>query len=280
MEQIKRIVQVCRRHYEKLILVLVLLLLAAGVWYLYGASQAEGEKTRKMTEGYKRKTPPPMQPVDLSHFDKTMKVATNPPALNYSGKHNLFNPVKWQQPRAGGPIIKVVSGTEIGANAMRIVSVSPLLLSIAFDRTATSGTDADAVVTGYHIVATNDLILRPRGNPRVAQYVQLNATNTQVFVITEVKGPSNAPTEFVARLKDFNNETVTFAPGKPYTRIVGYETELIYPPNGRKYPRLRRDSPLDIEGEPYKVVDITANKVVVSDDSNGKRYTIEQTVAP
>lgn len=279
MEQLKRIVQVCRRNYEKLILVLVLLLLAAGVWYLYGASQAEREKTQKMTEGYKRKTPPPLPPVDLSRFDKTIKVATNPPAFNFSGKHNLFNPVKWQQPRAGGQVIKVVSGTEVGANAMRIVSVSPLLLSIAFDRAATSGADAEAVVTGYHIVVTNDLILRPR-NPRIMQYVPLGTTNTQVFVVTEVKGPSNAPTEFVAQLKDFNNETITFAPGKPYTRTVGYETELSYPPSGRKYPRLRKDSPLDIEGEPYKVVDITANKVIVSDDSNGKRYTIEQAVAP
>jgi hypothetical protein len=279
MEQLKRIVQVGRRHYEKLILVLVLLLLAAGVWYLYGASQAEREKTQKMTQGYKTRAGAPIQPVDLSRFDKMMKVTTNPPALNYAGKHNLFNPVKWQQPRAGAPILKVVSGTEIGANAMRIVSVNPLLLSIAFDRAATSGADADAVVTGYHIVVTNDLILRPR-NPRVVQYVPIGATNTQVFVLTEVKGPSNAPTEFVAQLKDFNNEAITFAPGKPYTRVVGYETELSYPPSGRRYPRLRKDSPLDIEGEPYKVVDITANKVVVSDDSNGKRYIIEQMVAP
>jgi hypothetical protein len=279
MEQLKRIVQLGRRHYEKLILVLVLLLLAAGVWYLYTQSQAEREKTQKMTEGYKKKAGPPFQPVDLSRFDKTMKMATNPPALNFSGKHNLLNPVKWQQPRAGGQIIKVVSGTEVGANAMRIVGVSPLLLSIAFDRAATSGTDADAVVTGYHIVVTNDLILRPR-NPRIVQYVPLGATNTQVFILTEVKGPSNAPTEFVAQLKDFNNESITFAPGKPYTRVVGYETELSYPPSGRKYPRLRKDSPLDIEGEPYKVVDIGSNKVVVSDDSNGKRYTIEQTAAP
>jgi hypothetical protein len=62
--------------------------------------------------------------------------------------------------------------------------------------------------------------------------------------------------------------------------VVGHEAELVYAPSGKKYPRLRKDSPLDIEGEPYKVVDITASKVVVSDDSNGKRYTIEQRVAP
>jgi hypothetical protein len=114
----------------------------------------------------------------------------------------------------------------------------------------------------------------------LTQFIAPGATNTQVFVLTGIKGPSNAPTELTAQLRDFNNETISFAPGKPYTRIVGYEAELIYPPSGKKYPRLRRDSPLDIEGEPYKVVDITANRVVVSDDSNGKRTTIEERLAP
>jgi hypothetical protein len=43
---------------------------------------------------------------------------------------------------------------------------------------------------------------------------------------------------------------------------------------------LRKDSSLDIDGETYKVVDIAASKVVLSDDSNGKRHIIEQMVAP
>jgi hypothetical protein len=208
-----------------------------------------------------------------------MKVATNPPTLNFAGKHNLFNPVKWQQPRGGGPIIKVQTGAEVGPSAMRIQGIQPLFLVIAFDKVASSGSDAEAVVTGYHTEVTNELATVARLR-RIHQYIGIGGTNTQVFVLTQVKGPSNAPTELVAQLKDFNNEKITFAPGKPYTRIVGYEAELVYAPSGKKYPRLRKDSPLEIEGEPYKVVDITASKVVVSDDSNGKRYTIEQMAAP
>jgi hypothetical protein len=275
MDQLKKIGQLCRQHYEKLILVFVLLLLAGAVWYLYQASQTEGDATRKMTEGYKKREGTPVDPASLDRFAAMMKLATNPPTLNYAGKHNLFNPVKWQQPRGGGQIIKVVSGAEVGANAMRIAGISPLHLNIAFDKPASTG----AEVTGYHILVTNELATIARLR-RIVQYVPIGATNTQVFVLTEVKGPPEAPTEFVARLKDFNNETISFAPGKPYTRVVGYEAELVYAPSGRKNSRLRKDSPLDIEGEPYKIVDITASQVVVSDDSNGKRYTIEQTVAP
>ena len=275
MDQLKKIGLLCRQHYEKLILVFVLLLLAGAVWYLFQASQEEGDKTRTMTEGFKTRAGAPVETVKLDRFTAAMKIVTNPPTLNYAGAHNLFNPVKWQQPRGGGQIVKVVSGAEVGANAMRIAGIGPLNLSVSFDKPALSGAD----VTGYHIVVTNELATMPKLR-RIPQYVPIGATNTQVFILNEVKGPSNAPTELVAQLKDFNNEKITFAPEKPYTRVVGYEAELVYPVSGKRYPRLRKDSPLDIEGEPYKVVDITANKVVVSDDSNGKRYIIERTVTP
>lgn len=275
MDQLKKIGQLCRQHYEKLILVFVLLLLAGAVWYLFQQSQIEAEKTKSMTEGFRTRAGAPVEAVKLDRFMATIKVATNPPAINFSGKHNLLNPVKWQQPRGGGQITKVQFGTEVGIHTVKIVSISPLQLSIAYDRPAKTGDD----VTGYHIVVTNEVATLARLR-RQAQYVQNGATNTQVFVLTEVKGPPDEPTELVARLRDFNNEVISFAPGKPYTRIVGYEAELVYPASGKKYPRLRKDSPLDVEGEPYKVVDISANKVVVSDDSNGKRYTIEQMAAP
>jgi len=279
MEQLKKIAQLGRQHYEKLILILVLVLLACGVFYLYQASQDEAQKTQEMAKGYKTRAGSPVEPVSLDRFAATMKVTTNPPAINFSGKHNLFNPVKWQQLR-GGPIIKVQTGKEVGVEALRIVNISPLYLSIGYISTAVSGSEENAVVMGYQLVATNEVATVARLR-RVQQFIgAAGSTNTQIFVLTGVKGPSNAPTEFVAQLKDFENESISFAPGKPYTRVVGYEAELAYPITNKKYPRLRKDSPMDIEGEPYKVVDISATKVVVSDDSNGKRYTIEERVAP
>jgi hypothetical protein len=279
MEQLKNIGQLCRQNYEKLILILVLVLLAVAVWLLFQASQSEKEKIRQIPIGFDRKTVKLVQPVRLDRFASVMKEATNPPALNFAGVHNLFNPVKWQQPRAGGEMVKVQTGKEVGAEAMQIVRVSPIFLTISFDRAAISGTPPDITVTGYHTVVTNELAMQPRLR-RLHQFAALNATNIQVFVLREVKGPPEAPTELVAQLKDFGSETITFAPGKPYTRPVGYEVELKYAPSGKVYPRLRKDSPLDIEGEPYKIVDIAPNKVVLSDDSNGKRYTIDKMVAP
>lgn len=276
MEQVKKIGQLCRQHYEKLILVFVLLLLAGAVWVLYGASQDENEKVRKMAEGYAKKAGKPIAPVNLAPFEAAMKTVTNRPVLNFSGKHNLFSPVKWQQNRGGGGgVIKITTGTEAGPSAVRIASISPLQLTVAFGRAALSG----AEVTGYHIVVTNEMAVVARMR-QLSQFVGTGTTNSQVFILSEVKGPPEAPTELIALLKDFNNERISFAPQKPYVRTVGYEAELKYPVSGKVYSRLRKDSSLDIEGETYKVVDISASKVVLSDDSNGKRYIIEQMVAP
>lgn len=279
MEQLKNIGQWCRENYEKLVLIFVLVLLAAAVWILYQASQSESEKIREIPLDFDRRKVKLLQPANRDRFVTVLKEATNPPALQLSGPHNLFNPVKWQQPRGGGAMVKVQTGKEVGIEAMQIVRVTPLLLSISYERPAISGTPPDITVGGYHLTVTNELALQANRR-RMTQYYPLNATNVSVLVLTEAKGPPDKPTELVAKLKDFGDEVITFAPEKPYTRPVGYEVELKYPNSGKTYPRLRKDSPFDVEGEPYKVVDISPNKVVVSDDSNGKRYTIEQIATP
>jgi hypothetical protein len=279
MEQLKKYAQVCRQHYEKLILIGALILLAGAVWYLLNAGQEE----KKKLESYlvPKKLGKKVTLANLAGFEESLKEATNPPALNFSGKHNTFNPVKWQQPRPGVPPIKVETGKEIGVESLQIKAITPLYLTIAFDRVATSGTAPDLTVTGYHTVVTNELA--PLNQPRlrrIPQFIAPNATNTQVFVINEVKGPPDQPTSIEATLKEFDNEKISFGPGKPYVRTVGYEAELKYPATGRAFPRLRKESAVDIDGEPYKVVDITPTRVVLSDDSNGKRYAIAQVATP
>lgn len=280
MEQIKKLGQLCRQNYEKAVLVVVLLLLAAGVWMLYQTSQDERQNIQDMTRVVTTKEGKPIAPVDLAPFEAAMKAATNRPPLTYSGKHNLLNPVKWQYVRGGTPI-KVQTGTEVGPAAMRIVSITPLQLTVAFDKVAMSG----AEVGGYHIIYTNEVETAPNLRRR-SQYVTPGSTNTQVFIVTEVKGPAEAPTELVAVLPKFNGEKISFAPGKHFVKTVGYEAELKYMPSGKTFPRLRlplqvnRETVVDIDGENYKVVDIAANKVVLSDDSNGKRYTIDQMAPP
>src|SRR6185503_10805716 len=108
MEQLKNIGNVCRQHYEKLILIGALILLAGAVWYLWQASQEEKDKITKVAGDIVRTKPKPVPPVNVAELEHSLKDATNATGLAYSGKHNLFNPVKWQQ--LGGRIIKVETG--------------------------------------------------------------------------------------------------------------------------------------------------------------------------
>ena len=49
MDQLK---QLLRQHYEKIILVLVLLLMGVAAWMIYGKSQEERENIKKIPVGF------------------------------------------------------------------------------------------------------------------------------------------------------------------------------------------------------------------------------------
>lgn len=271
MEQVKRIL---RQHYEKIVLVLVLLLMGAAAVWIYGESQKQRDIIKAIPVGFERQKVKGVKPVDLGPIEKAIQAAANPPPVVLSGGHNLFNPVRWVQSPGQEPI-KVATGGEIGVSKIQIEKIRPLNLTIAFEKVAATGTGDQKIVNGYNTTVTNDVTRR-----RSAQFMSVNETNKPVFVITSVKGPADAPTELVGKLKDFGGETFTFGPGKPYVRAVGYEVDLKYSLNGNAYPRLRAGGSVTIEGDTYKIVDITESAVVLSEQSNGKRYTIGSSTPP
>jgi hypothetical protein len=270
MEQLKKISGVARQHYEKIVLVLVLVLMGGAALLIYGQSQEERQRIKASVLSIDQIKVKPVKPVDLTRVEQAIQAAAAPPAVVMSGNHNLFNPVRWVY--QGGQYIKVQTGSEIGPDRMVVEKIRPLSLIVAFERAVTSGSGDQILVTGYHTVVTNDMAVGAKR--RIPQFVGLNDTNKQVFVITAVKGPATNPTEMTLRLKDFNNETASFAPGKPYVRVIGYEADLKYQVNGTVVPKVRVGSTFPIEGDTYKIVDITEKSVVMSDQSNGKRYTI------
>jgi hypothetical protein len=121
---------------------------------------------------------------------------------------------------------------------------------------------------------TNELFARGHAK-RVLRSYMFTGTNTTPapFFIREVKGELKEPTEILAEMKE-GGDKFSFAPGKPYFRVVGYEADMLYKPSSRKYTALRKGVTIDIDGQNYKVVDILPNQVVLSDDSNGKQYSI------
>src|SRR5204863_2105667 len=99
-------IQILKQHYEKLLLSLMLLGLAAAVFFLYQASVSEEENITKWIVGQEKRVTKTVPPVDLSPSQAILKKAQNPPALVLAGGHNVFNPVKWQR-RPDGTFLKM-----------------------------------------------------------------------------------------------------------------------------------------------------------------------------
>jgi hypothetical protein len=278
MEKLQNIGQLCRQHYEKIILSVALLLLAGAVIYLFNESKTQADKIRAIPTGYEKKKVNPVQPVELSGFLAVLKQADKPPLLDFSEPHNLFNPVQWRIPKGSKDPIKVVSQDLVGAKAMQIVTIRPLHLSVAYGQAVSSGTGAELVVNGYRLYLTNDLARPP--TPRIARpYVSVNVTNKETpFILREVKGSAQEPEEFTAEFKEGGK--FSFAPAKPYFKIIGYEADLRFPNSTNTTGFVRKGGSIDIDGQPHKVVDITPNEVVLSDDLSGKIHSIKKFVAP
>lgn len=249
-----------QQHYEKLILGLALVGLAAAVVILSRASGAEQEKIRTYIEHVERRSGAPVKPVDLTNMTQTLQWATNPPALKLAEEHNLFNPVKWSR-RADGGWVKQVKGTEGTVDELEILRIAPLQFMIYLDK---------YTGTGYTMTVTNEAVSR-RG---ISQYYTLNDTNKPVLILRGFKGAPENPAELLVELKE-NGEQVTLSKDRPFIRTNTYEADLRWKVENKPFNRQRVNSILRLGTEEYKIVAINPGEVVVS-APNDKKYTVRQ----
>lgn len=276
MERLRSILPLLKKHYEKVLLVGCVLVLMGNVWFLYDAKQSDAIRREEIEKAFIRKGGKTVPPVDLARFDAVLALMKSPPSLSLAKPNHLFSPVTWYR-AADGSLVKVRSEGDIGMRKMEVTAVRPLNLSIALIKAATSGSGAGVAVSGYHMVSTNEAVA---GNQRrTTGLYALNETNKPVFILREVKGPPEAPDELIVELKG-SPERVSLTPEKPYVRTLAYEADLKYAPTGRTYLKKRKNDPLDISGQPHKIMDITADKVVLSDDSNGAVCDLKLNRAP
>ena len=259
MEMLKKIGDVCRQNYEKLILCLVLVGLAWAVFYLYSASQKEEEKIAEFLRDIGRRKENPVKPADMSQLNAAMQMAQNPPELDFGGVHNLFNPVRWQRNMKDAGMIKSVKGSE--PENIVISAIRPLNFTIAFDRVAGPG---------YWINISNEVAAV--NQRRIAQYATLGATNTKVFILREVKGAPEEPSELILELKE-TGDRVSIAKDKPFMRVEAYEADLKSKIETRTYMRQRAGAMVRFQNEDYKIFNINQNEVILL-APNDKKYTI------
>jgi hypothetical protein len=263
--------QFLKRHYEKILLSVVLLALAGAAAWLPMAIGKARESLAAITGTLPG--PKEIKPVDVTPYEGALQRLKNPPTVNFAGAHNLFNPVTWKQ-KSDGSLLKIQSGNEEGPAAVKITRIFPLHLIFSFERV--SG-------TGYYIGVHDEAV---PGSRKAQRLVSLNAktpfgpdAKTQFFAVREAKGPAEDPTELILELGD-TNEKVSVTKEKPFKRVQGYAADMKYDVEGRTFNDVRVGSNIVLGGEAYKVVAISSNEVRVSSVSTTKQTTLTWSGVP
>lgn len=259
------------KHYEKVILVAVLLGLAAAAALLPGMISQEQERLAQEAP------PPPQNPKAIEETDLTkgqgaLSRQKSPPRYNFSLPHNLFNPVRWMQ-RPDGTLIPVRTGSELGPGAVVVPKITPLYTIIAYEGVF-SATDNPQ----YKFGITQEAEKSPSKQRRTPRTVPLGG-KCEFFVVKEVEGPADDPVAFKLELTD-GKKLVTVTKEQPYREVAGYMADLKYEPEKLSFNGKRVGDKLVFAGDTNNVVAITESNVVLSALSTTKRTTRPLSTAP
>ncbi len=258
-----------KKHYEKVLLSVVLLGLAVAAAFLPMKVSSIREEISKSIPNPK---PKPFKPYDLSTNQMVLDRLHKPPAFSLAGAHNVFNPVRWQK-RPDGELLKVQHGKEAGPSALEILKINALKTILTFDGVSGVG---DAL--RYRIGLTREADKVPAN--RAKKTLSLTLGNRSMGVaLKEVKGSKEFPSEVVLELE--SGDRVQISAEKSFSKPAGYMADLKYPlENNKLFKNMRVDQTFTLGGETYNIVAISEAEIVVSSKSSSKRTTVKFNPAP
>lgn len=260
-----------KKHYEKVLLGVVLLGLTAAFGWLPFKLTAEREK---LSDIVKEKTNPKVKELtnlDLTIPNNALARLAAPTTLDLTSSNKVFNPLPWKK-AADGHLIKV-DDTHIGPKAVVVTKTSPLFLTLTFDNVSPTENGPRYIVGIENFAATNPSQRRKREIS-----CALNIKN-EMFTVKDVKGKPEDPTQLVIQMND-TGETALLSKEKPFQRVDAYTADLKYDPENRTWAGRRKDQTISLNGEDYNIVAITQNEVVLSAKSNQKKWPIKFIATP
>jgi hypothetical protein len=258
-----------KKHYEKLLLGVVLVGLALAAAFLPMKIQSERQSLEDLRANKTNPKVKPLTNLDLTIAESTLKRALTPPTVDLSAPNKLFNPMPWQKRQDN----TLIPGTKVGAGAVVVTRLSPLYLKLSLDNVTASESGAR-----YVIGVEREAALNPAQRPKRQTYASLN-TKTEAFVLREVKGPAENPSQVILELND-TGERVAVTREQPFRRVDGYMADLRYEPEKKSWTNRRVGMTITFNGEDYNIVAINQSEVVLSARSNQKKWTIKYTATP
>ena len=248
-----------KKHYEKIVLCVVLLGLAgAAIWMRMAVERVPAslpaapstEVSPRRGRGARGEGAPTLAPLDLSTDQVALAQMTNPPEILLSGDHNLLNPVTWKK-KSDGTFLKVV---KIGPDALVVTNITKLYTVIAFDHASGNGSGVYVMAIQQH----SDLE-HPR-RPVVEYAKKDQKMKSGLYILRDIKGDPDNPSELDLELP-LTGETVAVTKDKPYEWVDSFTADLRYEPDARTIPKVHVNEIIPLDGEQYKIIEITTNAV-------------------
>jgi hypothetical protein len=256
-----------KKHYEKILLGLVLAGLVGALVFLPFYIAAESQKMKDLRDQYINPRVQALTNLDLSMQSNAIIRLQSDYALDFETGNKLFNPVEWQK-GSDGQMFKRLTGNEVGIKAVVVTNITPLYLVLTLDSVTTNELGARYVV-GVEKQAEKS----PAKRHKQQRYISVGDKPNDTFALIEVKGAPENPDALVLKLVD-TGETVTVTKDKPYRRVDAYAADFRYDPE-KKYFRGRRiGDKVTFNGTDYLVAEVNQNELILSDQSNQKKTSL------
>jgi len=250
-----------KKHYEKIILSVVLLVVAAAAFWLTQTVSQVQESLEQQLQTRVRGNKKQLQPVDLTNALAAVQQISKPVVLDLSGEHNVFNPIRWIRGADGVP--KPDPRRDLNT-ALKLLITRPLNLSITYLSPTGIG---DPYRYEFRIEQQHAKKLSDR---RPVTLSLTEGTKNNFFRLHEVHGAKDTSGEVVIEL--VSGDRVTLAKDKPFEKVMGYQADVRF--ENRDFKSKRADENLVLTGTTYKIVAIAKDELVVS-APNGIRTTVK-----
>jgi len=255
-----------KKHYEKVLLGVVLVGLAVAVAVLPFFISTEQQKLHDLTSGVLNPKVKPLTNLDLTVSEQALSRLASPATIDFGPPNRLFNPMPWQKAADG----KIIPGTKVGPTALLVTNITPLNLKLTLDKVEVIDS-----VPKYVIGIEKAAAPTPAQRAKRQTYCTLSPlSKNETFTMVDVKGKPDDPAQIIVELKD-TGEKAAITKEKPFTRVDGYTADLHYDIEKKSWTNRRVGAQISFNGEDYTVVAINQNEVVLSAKVNGKKWTVK-----